>query len=285
MDDLTQSLFRFQLAEVGNATRRSDGKAREVRTMDDFDLALLLQREELEEMESQRADRELARQLSRQGNYDTVTDDDSQSTISDFPNGQASSVSNAHVFPDSSETGEGSARVTQRRPKENENSQALCIVCLEMKDTINVPCGHNYCQECVIQLFTQAIPDEALFPVRCCRKPIPTVLVRRYLGTKLTSQVEQKGIEYATKDRTYCHEPSCATFIIPNMICDLIGTCPQSKCGRHTCTLCKQAAHKGKCLKNPDLELALKLAEAKGWQRCKQCQNMIELKYGCNHIT
>ncbi|KAI4172050.1 MAG: hypothetical protein LQ343_003797 [Gyalolechia ehrenbergii] len=279
MDELTQSLFQFQLEELEKAISETGGISSRDDTGDDIELAFLLQREEFERTEAERADRELAYQLSGQAILNTDADDDS--FINNKPNGRRDD----DLSSVSCEAGESSARAAQRQPQKSDSTQSSCIACLEMSETVEVPCGHHYCRECTVQLFTDAVPDETLFPVRCCQKPIPTTLVGRYLGSNLTSQVEKKAIEYATTDRTYCHEPSCATFITADKIHGSIGACSQPRCKRYTCTLCKQAAHKGECSKNQDFEQTLKLAEANGWQRCEQCQNMVELKDGCNHIT
>lgn len=64
MDELAQSLFQLQMEELENATYGWGGKAREDETRDDARLAFLLELEELQEFESQRADRKLAHQLS-----------------------------------------------------------------------------------------------------------------------------------------------------------------------------------------------------------------------------
>ncbi|KAL8982165.1 MAG: hypothetical protein Q9177_005355 [Variospora cf. flavescens] len=184
------------------------------------------------------------------------------------------------------EAGESSAWAAGRRPPTASNGRDMCNSCLDVKLTVQLPCHHRSCQKCTIQLFTAALSDESLFPLRCCGKSIPMSLVRPFLGPGLTNRMEKKAIEYTTTNRTYCHEPSCATFIEPGQIHGSTGACPRELCGRLTCVLCKNAVHEGDCPPRDDgVEEALQLAQASGWQRCGQCQNVVELNIGCNHIT
>ncbi|MCJ1389727.1 hypothetical protein MMC18_002584 [Xylographa bjoerkii] len=40
-------------------------------------------------------------------------------------------------------------------------------------DAVYGPCGHDYCKDCVKQLFFMATRDKSLFPPRCCHEAIP----------------------------------------------------------------------------------------------------------------
>ena len=54
--------------------------------------------------------------------------------------------------------------------------QHSCVICSEAKryfECLRVPCGHEYCHECLQEFFIQSYRDESLFPPRCCRQTIP----------------------------------------------------------------------------------------------------------------
>lgn len=159
-----------------------------------------------------------------------------------------------------------------------------CVSCQEIERVVELPCEHTYCHDCIRQLFDNAVVDEDLFPPRCCRQPVPIEFVRYFLGPIITAQFQAKTVEYQTPDRTYCHEPSCATFIRPNCISGPLGICPRLGCGQRTCTMCKNEAHTGDCRLDATSEDVVRLAQDLGWQRCHQCLNLVELRIGCNHI-
>ncbi|KAH0334986.1 hypothetical protein KCU81_g9228, partial [Aureobasidium melanogenum] len=102
------------------------------------------------------------------------------------------------------------------------------------------------------------------------------------LDPKLIRNFEHKSIELDTKDRTYCFDPRCSTFIPTEHITVDIAGCPG--CGKRTCAICKAAAHRGDCPRDENLQLLLQAAEAQGWQRCYQCRRLVELRSGCNHM-
>ena len=180
--------------------------------------------------------------------------------------------------------GENSA-LAARRGRRDPGHVTECIVCREEHEVVQMPCSDPYCRECTIGLFEEAITDETLFPPRCCRQPIPVSLVRHFIGRDLATRIERKAIEYGTANRTYCHDPACATFIEPGYVNGASGACPKPRCGKQTCVLCKKSAHDGDCPPDNGIETVLQLARSEGWQRCSACGNMVELRYGCNHMT
>lgn len=45
-------------------------------------------------------------------------------------------------------------------------------------------------------------------------------------------------------------------------------------------------AHKDEpCPEDAELKDVMNLAKKEGWQICYQCNNMVELNFGCNHMT
>ncbi|KAK8222279.1 hypothetical protein BKA81DRAFT_352266 [Phyllosticta paracitricarpa] len=41
----------------------------------------------------------------------------------------------------------------------------------------------------------------------------------------------------------------------------------------------------GLCPEDADVKALLLTAQQRGWQRCYRCENMVEKRSGCNHMT
>ncbi|PFH61482.1 hypothetical protein XA68_17207 [Ophiocordyceps unilateralis] len=162
-----------------------------------------------------------------------------------------------------------------------------CIICcdeLVVSSLAKAPCFHHYCRACLNSLFTAATKDESLFPPRCCSKPIPVDDNLGFLAADIVGTFRAKQIEFTAKDRTYCHRPQCSTFIPPQCIKDQVGTC--LKCSAKTCVTCKGAPHDNEeCPKDSAFQELLRVANKNSWQQCFSCHRVVELKYGCNHIS
>ena len=169
------------------------------------------------------------------------------------------------------------ARTTERLP---------CVACNDEKplsDIFWAPCGHAYCHECLDHLFESSANDQTLWPPRCCRQHIGYQSVKAYLTSATCQDFEMKSVEWATKNRTYCHDPSCSSFIPPSRIQGEVATC--IGCQKMTCTICKGASHSNECPHDLKAQEILNLAKEEGWQRCTNCKHVVALSYGCNHIT
>ncbi|KAF2224738.1 hypothetical protein BDZ85DRAFT_214339 [Elsinoe ampelina] len=186
---------------------------------------------------------------------------------------------------DESEPAESSAAATRRAAREGKLS-STCVACtkaFKLSDIGRTPCRHEYCGECLAEIFTAAMDDEAYFPPRCCRLPIPLDSVRFFLPNDLVKEYKAKLPELETKDRTYCHVPTCSTFINADSITNDVGTC--ATCGSLTCSMCKGESHGGDCAADVGSQMVLEVARESHWQRCFQCRRVVELDTGCNHIT
>ena len=167
----------------------------------------------------------------------------------------------------------------------------LCFACRDQFDFFDLatfPCKHEYCRECLQSLFKASFTDEGLFPPRCCDKkkfpPISLDNCRLFLTSEIVGEFLAKKLEFGTPNRTYCHRPACSTFVPPQFIRGDVATCP--KCSATTCTTCKGASHVGRdCPHDPAVQEVLRIATEEGWQRCSQCQRMVELEQGCNHMS
>lgn len=159
-----------------------------------------------------------------------------------------------------------------------------CVVCTAYRyDLMGVPCGDLYCKNCISELFDLSLHDESLFPPRCCHEVIPLDIARPSLTSAKATQFEAKSIELSTKNRTYCHDTSCAAFIPPSGPEVEKATC--GVCGLITCTVCKSPSHEGECPPDPLHEAFIEAANEAGFQKCYECNRMVELNFGCHHIT
>lgn len=160
-----------------------------------------------------------------------------------------------------------------------------CICCREQTPSdqvLEVPCGHAYCTGCLRDLFVSSTKDESRFPPRSCRTEIPLGQVKQYLIGPELERFQVAEVEFRTTNRTYCANAACAAFILPEHIQGDVGHC--SKCNSYTCTICKHRGHNGDCPNDPELQKVLALAAENGWSRCSECQHLVEITYGCNHM-
>ncbi|RPD81805.1 hypothetical protein L226DRAFT_528050 [Lentinus tigrinus ALCF2SS1-7] len=161
-----------------------------------------------------------------------------------------------------------------------------CVACIDRIEgpVIHAPCGHDYDVDCVVGLFRAATTDESLFPPACCRKPFDFERLRRYMDRELARLFEKKAREFSTQHRVYCSRASCSAFLgaatnsATAMSCDT--------CGTRTCGHCKKAAHSAnqRCTNDADKEI-LTMANKEGWKQCPRCGLVVELTFGCNHMT
>lgn len=161
-----------------------------------------------------------------------------------------------------------------------------CVSCLEEfhTDLFRGSCGHDYCRECMKKLFLNTIQEEQLYPPRCCTRVVPPDVALSVLGYEELLAFSEKAIEWMTENRLYCAEKTCSKFIPPSSIRDEVGTC--SSCLQKTHETCRSLAHPGvDCPEDEALQSLLKLATTQQWKQCLRCRIMVELRYGCNHIT
>jgi hypothetical protein len=159
-----------------------------------------------------------------------------------------------------------------------------CVACQENFPFYNiarVPCNHEYCRDCLRELFRTAMKDQSLFPPRCCKQPIMPHKNRIFLTSDLIRQYEEKKVEHNTPDPTYCS--GCSIFLPAEEAARERVSC--STCQEVTCTMCKRTAHMGDCPSDSTLQEVLALATENGWRRCNGCKALVELAMGCNHIT
>lgn len=149
---------------------------------------------------------------------------------------------------------------------------------------VYAPCGHDYCKDCIIRLFSLATREESLFPPRCCKQSIPLAAADVFFSSNFIKNFEEKSVEFSTVNRVYCAWPTCSVFIPPSHINGDTAVCPT--CGFWVCTICKGPPHHGRdCPEDTALSSLIQTARQAGWQRCYRCRRVVELAHGCNHMT
>ncbi|KAL8976269.1 MAG: hypothetical protein Q9205_007689, partial [Flavoplaca limonia] len=99
-------------------------------------------------------------------------------------------------------------------------SVETCIICdneLPPEKTIQLPCGDQYCHDCLISLFNASMRDESLLPPRCCEQ-IPLSVVQHLLPPNFADIFQMRQVKLSTPNRTYCADRHCSRFINPNKI-------------------------------------------------------------------
>jgi hypothetical protein len=165
----------------------------------------------------------------------------------------------------------------------------MCDTCLEMFRTSSLfqaPCGHFYCRQCLRDLTEAAIRDEGLFPLRCCGQKFIVEQFLQHLPAQVASAFRTKSIEFNVPagERVYCPTPTCSMFLGSVSWTRAQIVCP--KCQISVCSACKNAAHPGEdCGESTSLLQLKALAKAEKWQTCPGCNAIVELNYGCYHMT
>ncbi|KAF1361764.1 ariadne RING finger [Lizonia empirigonia] len=164
-----------------------------------------------------------------------------------------------------------------------------CTICTDRFPRammVTTKCSHRYCGDCAKSLFMRAIKDEQLYPPRCCKQPIPLNLVTRHMNAEEIYAFELASVEYSTRKRTYCSNRNCNVFIHPSEVEPDTGRVVCKECVTATCSRCNNGYHYNTaCPDDEALRETQALAQAMGWKSCNNCDRMIQLRTGCNHIT
>lgn len=167
-----------------------------------------------------------------------------------------------------------------------------CMSCLESmpaNELVSLPCQHKYCSTCIRQMVATNMADEQLFPPKCCSQKIPSETIFPLLSPKERESFVSKITEYATPvaDRWYCPAPICGKWIPPTAVKaekSQTQTCPY--CSTRMCSRCRGVSHmSGDCSSDAGLSAVLEVARLQRWQRCFNCGAVVELIFGCDHIT
>lgn len=161
-----------------------------------------------------------------------------------------------------------------------------CTSCDDENDTISftAPCRHSYCDDCLASYVKSALEPVGVFPPVCCNLPITLQSARAHLPHDLAKRYQDKHLAILTSCSLLCAQSGCCVVIPPEKIVDGLGHC--SACNNHTCAKCRLQGHKQEpCPTDEEQRDVRDLAKKRGWQTCYRCNNMIELNFGCNHMT
>lgn len=165
-----------------------------------------------------------------------------------------------------------------------------CNVCME--DGLQgfaLGCDHCMCICCMRELFSAAVRDSSLLPLRCCEIPIDMSISRHILSAGDANTLELRMSEREALNKMYC--PTCNTFINLDYVDAHESVELMCFCETVLCIRCKSKSHpkftcaENKAIMNGDDTLLLEVARQEGWKQCPTCNAMIELTQGCNHIT
>ncbi|KAL1658394.1 hypothetical protein GGF50DRAFT_131736 [Schizophyllum commune] len=169
----------------------------------------------------------------------------------------------------------------------------ICEGCYDhiwSNESVDAPCGHHFCSECVERLVRSSLTDETLFPLRCCGQPLSDAAVDARIPSTLLAQYQTKRAEYvvAPGDRVYCVNARCSAFLgsglrSPNQARPSVLSC--TACRTATCAQCRQPGHAGRdCVQESTAQFDA-LVKEKQWQRCPSCGATVDRTDGCPHMV
>ncbi|TRM63510.1 hypothetical protein BD626DRAFT_272723 [Schizophyllum amplum] len=176
---------------------------------------------------------------------------------------------------------------------------------------LRLPCPkeHPYCIDCLSSHIKSKLdpngdgtgngPSSVVFPIRCPECPnedwptgIPDNIAQRVLSEKgMVMWHTQKLLDSIPK--LYCPNKQCSALVQAHEDTDEpMAECPS--CTQTMCVSCRVAWHSDLTCeefqalppdeRSPEDQLLLELARAKHWRRCPDCQVIVELIVGCNHM-
>ncbi|KAI0486635.1 hypothetical protein F4859DRAFT_308544 [Xylaria cf. heliscus] len=159
-----------------------------------------------------------------------------------------------------------------------------CAVCMEADDMgsmIQAPCMHWYCPEDLQTAFQNALDGRQ--PFRCCLQEIPVELCST-TTEDFRERYRLMILELTTPNPVYCSNRACGIFVPPAQYQGPdIAAC--HACGFTTCRMCRNATHVGICPQDVGMQEVVSFAARNGWKPCPNCNNMVERRSGCDHMT
>lgn len=224
--------------------------------------------------------------LDLRGTSNNVASEENSDTavVGDQSDHDSSDEDGTEVTSTVDETEHGKARAEEQPSTQDEPN--TCVVCQDdlPPERLQVPCGDSYCYGCARRLFHLSMKDDSLFPPRCCGKDIPFTTVQHLFDQGSGEVFRRRQVELSTTDRTYCSDQACSAFIEVEHVANNRATCPS--CGLETCIICKGQAHEGEdCAQDPAVIALMALAETEGMKQCHSCRRLVEISFGCNHMT
>lgn len=176
---------------------------------------------------------------------------------------------------------------------------------------LHLPCPeeHAYCQPCLSHyIMSKLDPDDnhngvlqtIVFPIKCpgCHQGVWEEGISDEVAGRILSEKDMAFWHaqklYDSMEKHYCPNQRCSALVQveedPN---EPMAVCPQ--CRETICVPCNVLWHHELTCeefqdlpedeRSPEDQSVLLLAKAKNWRRCPACSRLVELTYGCNHIT
>ncbi|KAI0416890.1 hypothetical protein F5X98DRAFT_170293 [Xylaria grammica] len=184
---------------------------------------------------------------------------------------------------------------TSSLPQSYDGSSKMrqCVACndgIPAKKLAKLKCGHRWCKQCLKRRFKASIEGAENMPPTCCTDDIiPLKHVNDLFNDEFKRIWNEKFAKFLARDRNYCPRAKCREWIRPadhrhHSNGRTSATC--RRCKTEICGDCYNKWHKSRqCPTDADTAQFLKVAKEAGWKRCFNCQAMVELKEGCNHMT
>lgn len=187
-----------------------------------------------------------------------------------------------------------------------------CVICYEgitVDKMFSVDgCFHRFCCSCMKQHVEVKLLEgkTANCPSEGCKSEVKMECCAKFLDSKLVNVMIQRMKEstISVTDKVYCPYPKCSELMVKAQVLEytkqfFVGAdqAPARKCmkcGQLFCTHCKVPWHynvtctefgKSKGYQNAGDGMLKSLAQSKRWRQCIKCNNMVELVWGCYHIT
>ncbi|KAI0874527.1 hypothetical protein GGS24DRAFT_459040 [Hypoxylon argillaceum] len=174
-----------------------------------------------------------------------------------------------------------------------------------MGSMAQAPCAHWYChqdlQSKLPHISVDAMQKKGVFkltrkiqaalqnaldsrqPFRCCTQEIPVDLCPTTTAD-FRERYRLMMLELRTPNPVYCSNRACGAFVPPAQYQGPdVAVC--RACASRTCRMCRNAAHAGICPQDVGMQQAVSLAARNGWRSCPSCNNMVERRSGCTHMT
>lgn len=166
----------------------------------------------------------------------------------------------------------------------------FCINYVHKAESVQLPCEHRCCKDCLNHCFTSATTNLSSFPPQCCKIALKPHSYRELLADDtLKRYIELQQQQDLSKNITR-GTPTCKNHSIPHIQIDgewaLCEVCLQLTCIRCGSVKAEHLSTPGEgpqCkLKDDEINA---YAKRHGWKQCKGCRHMVERTQGCNHMT
>ncbi|ESQ37473.1 hypothetical protein EUTSA_v10002469mg [Eutrema salsugineum] len=200
-------------------------------------------------------------------------------------------------------------------PEETSDGKSFketCVICYEgitVDKMFSVDgCFHRFCFSCMKQHVEVKLlgGQTASCPSDGCKSEVKMECCAKFLDPKLLEVMIQRKKEgsISVSDKVYCPYPKCSELMAKAEVLEYTkqyfvraeqsGARKCMKCRQFFCMQCKVPWHynitcdefsRSKTYQNAGDGMLKSLAQSKRWRACVKCNNMVELVWGCYHIT